>query len=114
MRRLRNVIDRLVFYTGIGLVLGTLSFMEASVRQTSMVVFGLILVQLGVWRAASMGLPSARRNQSLRDEVNQFIKLVREMYHAANAKDASLFETVADQLRTRTEGVIDAARTDLA
>ncbi len=115
MRRLRNVIDRLVFYAGILLVLGTMSFMEASVLQTSMVVSGLVLVQLGVWRAASSRLfSSERRNQSLRDEVDQFIKLVREMYRAANAKDASLFETVADQLRTRTEGVIDAARTDLA
>ncbi len=115
MRRLRNVIDRLVFYTGIVLVLGTMSFMEASVQQTSMVVSGLVLVQLGVWRAASSQLFSSdRRNQSHRDEVDQFIKLVREMYRAANAKEASVFETLADQLRTRTERVIDAARTDLA
>ena len=114
MRRLRNVIDRLVFYAGIVLVLGTMSIMEASVLQTSMVVFGLLLVQLGVWRAASAVLPNARRNQSLRDEVDQFIKLVREMYRAANAKEAPAFETVADELRTRTERVIDAARTDLA
>lgn len=114
MRRLRNVIDRLVFYAGIVLVLGTMSIMVASVLQTSMVVFGLLLVQLGVWRAASAVLPNARRNQSLRDEVDQFIKLVREIYRAANAKEAAAFETVADNLRARTERVIDAARTDLA
>ncbi len=114
MRRLRNVIDRLVTYTGVVLVLGMMLFTGASVRQTLMVLFGLLLVQLGVWRVASGLLPNARRNQSLRDEVDQFIKLVREMYRVANAKEASAFETVADKLRGQTEGVIDAARTDLS
>ena len=114
MRRLRNVIDRLVIYPGVLLVLGTMVFTEASVMQTLMVLFGLLLVQLGVWRVASALLPNARRNQPLRDEVDQFIKLVREIYRVANAKDAPAFETIADRLRARTEGVIDAAKTDLS
>ena len=114
MRRLRNVIDRLVIYGGVLLVLGTMVFTEASVMQTLMVLFGLLILQVGVWRGASALLPTARRNQPLRDEVDQFIKLVREMYRVANAKDASAFETVADKLRARTEGVIDAAKTDLS
>ncbi len=114
MQRLRNVIDRFVIYTGVVLVLGMMLFTGASVQQTSLVLFGLLLVQLGVWRLASALLPSARRNHVLRNEVDQFIKLVREMYRVANAKDASAFETVADKIRARTEGVIDAARTDLS
>ena len=114
MQRLRNVIDRLVIYPGVLLVLGTMVFTEASVMQTLMVLFGLLLVQLGVWRVASALLPSVRTNQPLRDEVDQFIKLVREIYRVANAKEAPAFETIADQLRARTEGVIDAAKTDLS
>ena len=114
MRRLRSVIDRFVIYTGVLLVLGMMIFAQASVMQTSFVIFGLLLVELGVWRVASALLPNARRNQPLRDEVDQFIKLVREMYRVANAKEASAFETVADKLRARTEGVIDAAKTDLS
>ena len=114
MQRLRNVIDRLVIYTGVLLVLGTMIFAEASATQISLVVAGLLILQLGVWQVASALLPSARRNHALREEVGQFIKLVREMYRAARAKDASAFETVADKLRARTEGVINAARTDLA
>ncbi len=112
MRRLRNVIDRLVFYVGVLLVVGTMPFTGASTTQFSLVVSGLLIVQLGVWRVASAGLPNARRDQSLRDEVDHFIQLVRDMDSAANAKEASAFETVADKLRTRTEGVIDAARPD--
>ena len=114
MRRLRNVIDRLVIYTGVVLVLGMMLFTEAPVWQMLLVLFGLLLVQLGVWRVASALMPNMRRNQPLRDEVDQFIKLVREMYRVANAKEASAFETVADKLRARTEGVIDAGKTDLS
>ena len=114
MRRLRNVIDRLVLYAGVLLVLGTMFFTAASVAQTSFVLFGLLLVQLGVWRGASALLPSVRTNQPLRDEVDQFIRLVRKIYQVANAKDAPAFETIADRLRARTEGVIDAAKADLS
>ncbi len=114
MRRLRNVIDRLVTYTGVLLVLGTMIFAEASVIQIPLVVAGLLILQVGMWRGASALLPSARRNHPLRAQVDVFIKLVREMYQVANAKDASAFETVAEKLRARTEAVIDAARTDLA
>ncbi len=114
MRRLRNIIDRLVIYAGVLLVLGMMIFAEASWLQTVFVVFGLLLVELGVWRVASALLPNARRNQPLRDEVDRFIKLVREMYRVANAKEASAFESVSDELRARTEGVIGAAKVDLA
>ena len=114
MRKLRNVIDRLVIYSGVLLVLGIMIFAEASVVQTSLVLVGLLLVELGVWRVASAMLPNARRNQPLRDEVDQFIKLVREMYRLANAKEASAFEAISEELRARTQGVIDAAKVDLA
>ncbi len=114
MQRLRNVIDRVVTYTGVLLVLGTVIFTDASRTQIPLLVAGLLLLQIGMWRGVSTLLPSARTNQPLRDQVDQFIKLVREMYGAANAKEASAFDTVAEKLRARTEAVIDAARTDLA
>ncbi len=114
MRRLRNVIDRLVIYTGVLLVLGTMLFIDGLVLQTSLVLFGLLLVEFGVWRVASRLLPNMRTNQPLRDEVNRFINLVREMYRVANAKEASAFKAVSEELRAQTESVIDAAKTDLA
>ncbi len=113
MRRLRNIIDRFVIYAGVLLVLGMMIFAQASAMQSLFVLLGLLLVELGVWRVASSLLPNARRNQPLRDEVDQFIKLVREMYRAANAKEASAFAAVSHTLRARTEGVIDAAKVDL-
>ncbi len=114
MQRLRNVIDRVVTYTGVLLVLVTVVFTDASGMQIPLVVTGLLLLQVGMWRGVSALLPSARKNHALRDQVDQFIKLVREMYRVAKAKEASAFDTVADKLRARTESVIDAARVDLA
>ena len=113
MQRIRNVIDRVVTYTGVLLVMGTVIFTEASAPQMLLMLSGLLILQLGVWRVASRLLPSARRNHALREKVDQFIQLVRELYRAANAGDASEFETVAYNLRARTEHVIDAARVDL-
>ena len=114
MQRLRNFIDRFLTYTGVLVVLGTMIFTDASRMQVSLVLFGLLILQLGVWQVGSALWPSARKNHLLREEINQFIKLVREMHRVAIAKEASAFEIVADKLRARTEGVIDAARTDLA
>jgi hypothetical protein len=114
MRRLRYVIDRVVIYVGVSLILGAMLFSAASVMVTLFVLIGLLLVQLGVWRGASTMLPSVRTNQGLRDQVDLFIELVREIYTVANAKNVTGFATTADKLRARTEGVIDAARVDLS
>lgn len=114
MRRLRYVIDRFVIYAGVSLILGTMLFSAASVIVTSFVLIGLLLVQLGAWRGASAILPSVRTKQVLRDQVDLFIELVREIYGVANAKNVAAFATTADKLRARTEGVIDAARVDLS
>ena len=114
MQRLRNFIDRFLTYVGVLVVLGTMIFTDASRMQVSSVLFGLLILQLGVWQVASALLPSARKNHLLREEINQFIKLIREGHRAATAKETSALETIADKLRARTEGVIDAARTDLA
>ena len=57
MQRLRNVIDRVVTYTGVLLVMGTVIFTEASAPQMLLMLSGLLILQLGVWRVASKLLP---------------------------------------------------------
>ena len=114
MQLQRNVIDRIVIYTWVLVVLGTTILTDATAARMSLVLSGLLILQLGVWRVLTALLGRRRRNDALRDQVEQFLKLVGEMHRADKAKEASAFETVADKLRARTEGVIDAARTDLA
>jgi hypothetical protein len=50
-----------------------------------MVVFGLFLGALGIWKEAGQALPSERQFHSLRGEVDQFLVLVRQFNTAALA-----------------------------
>jgi len=113
MRRLRQVIDRFVVYGGVIVVLSAIVVTDTSRDQVVLVLLGLLLVQLGIWRIASRVLPSTRTNQRLRDEVDQFLASVRELYRLANENQSANFDALAEGLRGQADGVIEAARRDL-
>ncbi len=113
MRRLREVIDRFVVYGGVIVVLSAIVVQDTTRAQMVLVLLGLLLVQLGIWRIASRLLPSTRTNQRLRDEMDQFLASVRELYRLANDNQSANFATLAEGLRGQTDGVIEAARRDL-
>jgi len=113
MRRLRQVVDRIVVYGGVIVVLSAIVVVETSGAQVVLVLVGLLLVQLGIWRIASRVLPGTRTNQRLRDEVDQFLAAVKELYRLANDNQSANFNTLAEGLRGQTDGVIEAARRDL-
>ena len=113
MRGLRQVVDRIVVYGGVIVVLSAIVVVETSGAQVVLVLVGLLLVQLGIWRIASRVLPGTRTNQRLRDEVDQFLAAVKELYRLANDNQSANFNTLAEGLRGQTDGVIEAARRDL-
>ncbi len=113
MRGLRQVVDRIVVYGGVIVVLSAIVVVDASVNQVVLVLLGLLLVQLGIWRIVSGMLPSRRTNQLLRDEVDQFLASVRELYRLANDNQSANFNTLAEGLRGQADGIIEAARRDL-
>ncbi len=113
MRRKRLVVDRIVVYGGVAVVLSAIVVVDTSLTQVVLVLLGLLLVQLGIWRIASRVLPGTRTNQRLRDEVAQFLASVRELYRLANDNQSANFATLAEGLRGQTDGVIEAARRDL-
>jgi len=113
MRRLRQVIDRIVVYGGVIVVLSAIVVADTSRIQVVLVLLGLLLVQLGIWRIASRVLPDTRTNQRLRDELNQFLGSVRELYRLANDNQTANFNTLAEGMRGQTDGIIEAARRDL-
>ena len=112
MRKLRDVIDSLMTYTGVMLVLVTILFTAASVGQVLVIVTGLLMVQLGVWRVASSVLPSTRTNQALRDSVVVYLDKVRELYRLANAQERAEFDSAARGLIGQTDIILEAARRD--
>ena len=113
MRKLRQIIDRFVVYGGVVVVLSAIVVQDTTRAQVVLVLLGLILVQLGIWRIASRVLPSTRTNQRLRDEVDQFLASIRELYRLANDNQRANFDTLAEGMRGQADGIIEAARTDL-
>ncbi len=113
MRRLREVVDRFVVYGGVIVVLSAIVVQDTTRAQVVLVLLGLLLVQLGIWKVASGVLPSTRTNQPLRDEVDQFLASVRELYRLANDNQSANFNTLAEGLRGQAAAVIEAARKDL-
>lgn len=113
MRKLREVIDSVMTYTGVMFVLVTVLYTAASVGQVLLVLTGLLMVQLGVWRVAGAVLPSTRTNLLLRESVVEYLALVRKIYQVANAQQRAPFDSAADDLVTQTNIVIEAARNDL-
>ena len=113
MRKLRQIIDRFVVYGGVVVVLSAIVVQDTTRGQVVLVLLGLLLVQLGIWRIASRILPSTRTNQRLRDEVDQFLASIRELYMLANDNQRANFDTLAEGMRGQADGIIEAARTDL-
>ncbi len=113
MRRLRQIIDRFVVYGGVIVVLSAIVVQDTTRAQVVLVLLGLLLVQLGIWRIASRVLPSTRTNPQLRVAVDQFLTSVRELYNLANDNQSANFNTMADDLRGQAATVIEAARKDL-
>ncbi len=113
MRRLRQVIDRFVVYGGVITVLSAIVVTDTTRAHVVLVLLGLLLVQLGIWRIASRILPGARTNQRLRDEVDKFFAGIRELYRLANDNQPANFNTLAEGMRGQTDDIIEAARRDL-
>lgn len=83
MRRLRRTIEMGLPVLGAVLMLaGVLFFAGNLVAQLVVVAVGLLLVEAGVWKLANPVLPSERRYNALRSEVDSFIGLVRRLNRA--------------------------------
>ena len=117
MRTLRNVIDISLPFVGIAVILGAMVLLRESPRlQIALVGLGMVLIELGVWKAAHRLLPNGRCYLALRVEGAQFLGLVRQLNTAALAvkEDDSpenhlAFENVRDEMRQAVERMADVA-----
>lgn len=82
-RRLRRSIETGLPVAGAVIVLaGVLFFADDLYLQLAVVVAGLLLIQAAIWKLANPVLPSERRYNALRSEVDAFILLVRRLNRA--------------------------------
>ncbi len=117
MRTLRNIIDISFPFVGIAVIMGAMVFVRESPRlQIAFVGLGMVLIELGVWKAAHRILPNKRRYLALRVEGDLFIGLLRQLNTAARAvkeddspENCLAFENVRDEMRQAVERMASVA-----
>ncbi|HKJ92699.1 MAG TPA: hypothetical protein VJ957_05995 [Longimicrobiales bacterium] len=108
-----RVLDTAMPMTGIILVIAAVAVGPGRWVQIWVAVIGLMLVEAGVWKAASRIL-MGRRYHALRAEVLEFIEHVRELNRSAVAIQGGApaqgeFDAAAMAMRQAVDRMIDVA-----
>ena len=85
MRRLQTVINNGLPILGVLVILGAEVVIQDLRLQLAVVVFGILLIEAGVWRLAYHFVPEARHYNALRAEGDYFMGLIRKLNRAAIA-----------------------------
>ncbi len=88
-RKLRRVLEIALPVVGMGIIFLSVLF-GASINlqiQVLYVLFGVLILEAGVWGLANKLLPNERRYLGLRDEGDHFIGLIRKLNETAVARD---------------------------
>ena len=105
----RATFDKAVALTGVLLVLSQLLLLAYSPIHVAVVVLGVLMIYVGIWRLVSHMLPNRRVYMPLREEVDEFIRLVRRLNaERARGDFPAAFET-GSELRETVERVIAVA-----
>jgi hypothetical protein len=89
MRKVRDRLKVGLPVLGTLLVFGAVVFISGQIPQIVVVLAGLLLLQAGVWQLANPLLPEDRKYPHLRQEVDHFMDLVRELNGAAAVEGGS-------------------------
>ena len=86
-RKIRRVLEIALPVLGMGVIFGSVLAGPTSLQlQVVLVLFGILILEAGVWGLASRLLPNERRYLGLREEGNHFIELIRQLNRAAVAR----------------------------
>ena len=91
MRTLRKIIEMGLPIVGMVVVFGAILLPTISLNlqiQVVIVLVGILMIEAGVWKLTSPFLPSERKYNALRRQVDAFIELVRQLNNAAVAAES--------------------------
>lgn len=86
---IRRTLDIALTALGIGLVFTAVilgNSLDISV-QLPLALFGVLLMEAGIWGLSAKLVPSSRKYSGLREEGDNMLQLIRELNAAAIAKD---------------------------
>ena len=115
-RTLRQALDTSLPILGIVVILSAVLCMQEFRGHVALVVLGILLIEVGVWKLAHQVLPTERTSLALRGEVELFLTLGRPLHAAAlrgKTHDApeprQACEEVHQSLRQTVERIIQGA-----
>ena len=117
-RKLRRVLEIALPVLGMGVIFGSVLWGSNSLQlQVLFVLFGILILEAGVWGLASRLLPNERRYLGLRDEGDHFIGLIRDLNAAAVARkkgdeDDGSFQNTLEQMHGSVERMAELAGED--
>ena len=82
-RVFQEVMNRGLAFAGVTVVLVAVGVATSSVGLVAIVVIGLLMIEVGIWRAKRQFSREKRRYHVLRAEVVQFLALVRQLHNAS-------------------------------
>jgi len=83
LRILRQSLDTGLPILGVVVILSAVLFVREIQGQVAIVVLGILLIEVGIWKLAHQVLPGERQYLALRCETDLFITLVRQLNAAA-------------------------------
>jgi len=116
LRILRQRLETGLPILGVVVIFSAVLFVRELRSQVAIVVLGMLLMEVGVWKLAQHVLPSERQYLALRGETDLFITLVRQLNAAAllvKAQDVPNhrreFEEVRHAMQQTVERICEVA-----
>jgi hypothetical protein len=118
VRVLRTALSLLLAVLGLAVVIAAVVADPSPgvVPEILMVLTGLLLIEAAGWRKSNPWLPSTRRFDDLREEVEAFLPLIRRLNSASirarktgNPRDIQAAAMVADAMHASVERMKEAA-----
>ncbi len=104
----RSTLDHILALSGLVIVVVEIYTLLASPLHVLLLAVGILLIYIGSWRLTGR-LLHRRLNTTLREEIDNFIALTRELYsHRTDGDSAAVHETKA-ALRDSFERILNAA-----
>jgi hypothetical protein len=110
LRILRQRLDTGLSILGVVVILSAVLFVRELRSQVAIVVLGMLLLEVGVWKLAHHVLPSERQYLALRCETDLFLTLVRQLNAAAllvKAQDAPSHRHEFEEVRYAMQQTVE-------
>ena len=85
MRSLIKLLNVGLPIIGVIVILSAVLFLRDIHGQIAIVMVGIVLIEAGVWKLAHQFLPNDRQFHALRDEIETFVQLSRQLNETALA-----------------------------